>query len=323
MNEQIITWTILTFFVVLTTFNPVNKRLNNAMNRQEGFPGQRSFVIPQATLDKVLPNPLINDLYVTDIGYYPNARHHYRERPEGIAQAILMYNVEGYGTVRLAGEEYSLPPDHFIIIPPHTPHVYYAANHHPWSIYWIHLEGKKTTHMSLVYTRPTGINRQNVARYNERLELFNELFRSLEKGISLEILEYVNLCLPRLLATFIHHQQYGSLNQPMAHDAVSTTIELMQHNLHKPLALAELAAKVHLSVSYFARLFAKKTGFPPIAYFNQLKIQHACRLLDNQELSIAEVAREVGFDDQFYFSRTFKQLMHCSPRAYRQGNTGD
>lgn len=319
----------------MTTFNPVSKRFGTfsintiskrhfpAMNRQEGFPGQLSYVIPQATLDKVLPNPLINDLYVTDIGYYPHARHHYRERPEGIPQAILIYNVEGFGSVKLAGVEHALPPDHFIIIPPHTPHVYYADPHHPWSIYWIHLEGKKTSHLSWTYARPTGIDRQNATRYNERLEQFNELFRCLERGIRLEILEYVNLCLPRLLATFIHHQQYGSLNQPMTHDAVSTAIELMQHNLHKPLSLAELAAKVHLSVSYFARLFARKTGFPPIAYFNQLKIQHACRLLDNQELSIAEVAREVGFDDQFYFSRTFKQLMHCSPRAYRQGKIGD
>jgi len=293
------------------------------MYKKEGFPGQRSYVIPQATLDKVLPNPMINDLFITDIGYYPHANHHYRERPEGITQAILIYNIEGLGSVKLAGVDHALPPDHFIIIPPGTPHVYYADPLNPWSIYWIHLEGTKTNHLSWAYARPTYISREHIQRFNERLELFTELFNSLEKGISLEILEYVNLCLPRLLATFTHHQHYDSLNQPMPHDAVSMAINLMQHNLHTSLSLADLADTVHLSTSYFARLFVRKTGFPPIAYFNQLKIQRACRLLDNQELSIAEVAREVGFDDQFYFSRTFKHLMHCSPRAYRQGKTGD
>lgn len=293
------------------------------MIRQEGFPGQRSYVIPQATLDKVLPNPLVNDLFVTDIGYYPHARHHYRERPSGCAQAILIYNVDGYGSVKLGGVPHTLPPDHFIILPPNTPHVYQADPRTPWSIYWIHLDGRKARHLSWTFARPTAIDRHNATRYNERLALFNELFRSLEKGISLEILEYVNLCLPRLLATFTHHQHFDQLDEPLSHDAVSTAIEYMQQHLNQPLTLAGLANRVHLSTSYFARLFAKKTGFPPITYLNQLKIQRACRLLDNPERTIADVAREVGFDDPFYFSRTFKHVMHCSPRAYRQGKKGD
>lgn len=59
------------------------------MKKEDGFPGQISFVIPDRILTLVKDNPLIADLYVTDIGYYPQARFHYRERPSGSTQFIL------------------------------------------------------------------------------------------------------------------------------------------------------------------------------------------------------------------------------------------
>ncbi|HNW55438.1 MAG TPA: helix-turn-helix transcriptional regulator, partial [Bacteroidales bacterium] len=60
-----------------------------------------------------------------------------------------------------------------------------------------------------------------------------------------------------------------------------------------------------------------RTGHSPIDYFIQPKIQRSCRYLDNTVLSIADVAREIGFDDQFYFSRQFRKVMSMSPREYR------
>ena len=91
----------------------------------------------------------------------------------------------------------------------------------------------------------------------------------------------------------------------------------MLENINKKFKLEELASVVRLSMSHFSRLFLSRTGHSPIDYFIQLKIQHSCRLLDNSKLSIADIARESGFDDQFYFSRQFKRVMNMSPREYR------
>jgi len=289
------------------------------MKKKEGFPGQLSYVIPKTTLEKLLQNPLFRDLYITDIGYYPNALYHFRERREGISQTILIYNVGGYGYIRIAGKEHVLPPDHFIIIPQHIAHSYFADKVKPWTIYWIHLEGEKSKFISNSFSQATLIERSNTSRINDRLELFDEIFKCLERGHGIEILEYVNLCLPRLLATFTHLEQYRSINEPVTNDPVGRVINLMLENLNKKLTLSQLAKEVHLSVSYFSRMFLRRTGFSPIDYFNQLKIQKSCRLLDSKELSIADVAREVGFEDQFYFSRLFKKVMNHSPREYRKG----
>jgi len=289
------------------------------MKRKEGFPGQLSYIIPKATLQKLIQNPLFEDLYITDIGYYPHALYHYRERTDGSSQSILIYNVEGVGYIKIMGVEHTLPPDHFFIIPKNIPHSYNADKENPWSIYWIHLGGKKSKYISRSFSQATPIERTNASRINERMEMFSEIFKCLEMGYGIEILEYVNLSLPRLLATFTHVKQYRSINEPLSNDPVSLAINFMLENLKKRLTLKQLAKEAHLSASYFSRLFLSRTGFPPIDYFNQLKIQQSCRLLYNNEFSIADVAREVGFEDQFYFSRMFKKVMSQSPREYRKG----
>ena len=64
------------------------------MKKQDGFPGQLSYVVPARILELFSRNPLISDLYFTDIGYYPEASYHFRERKEGVPQTILIYNIE-------------------------------------------------------------------------------------------------------------------------------------------------------------------------------------------------------------------------------------
>ncbi len=287
------------------------------MERKEGFPGQLSYVVPEKVLKKIRQNPLIKDLYITDIGFYPNASHHQRTRKTGTSQYILIYNVSGSGYIKLGGITYNLSPDHFFIIPPNIPHSYYADKKDPWSIYWIHISGGKAKLLLKPDSTAIPIERIKTSRINARLELFHEIFNNLERGYNMEILEYVNLCLTHLLASFSHVKQYRSINDPLNNDPVNLAINYMLENITTKLNLKQIASEVNLSTTYFSRLFVKDTGFSPIEYFINLRIQHACHLLENKTLSILDVAHLSGFDDQFYFSRLFKKVMNTSPRNYR------
>lgn len=288
------------------------------MKKKDGFPGEQSYVIPDRILKFMSQSPVCSDMYLTDIGYYPQARHHYRERRKGINQTILIYNVEGSGKIMTENSEITLLKDHFFIIPEGLPHAYSADKETPWSIYWIHFSGTKARYLVQPVLQPVPVIRTNTSRINERLNLFNEIFHNLRRGFSIEILEYVNLCLPRLIATFTHLSQYRSINEHFTQDPVSQSINFMLENIRKKLQLKELAQSVELSASHFSRLFLTRTGYSPIAYLIQLKIQHSCRLLDHTDLPVADVAREAGFEDQFYFSRQFRKVMNMSPTAYRK-----
>lgn len=288
------------------------------MKKQDGFPGQLSYVIPDKILELIRSNSLIADLYITDIGYYPQASHHFRERVSGISQTILIYNVHGKGFISTGGQRQELPPDHFFIIPAGVPHAYSADNQNPWSIYWIHFAGSRSRLFTGTALRPVPLERGPTSRINDRIDLFSEIFRNLDRGFSLETLEYTNLCLSHLLASFTHLRQFRLVKEGKEKDPVSQGINFMLENLDRKLKLEEMADEVKLSASHFSRIFTVRTGHSPIGYFIQLKIQKACRLLDNSGWSIAEVAREMGFEDQFYFSRLFRKVMNMSPRVYRK-----
>ena len=95
--------------------------------------------------------------------------------------------------------------------------------------------------------------------------------------------------------------------------------KIMQQHIYTELDLGALATSVNLSKYHFARKFKQLTGRSPIQFFIQLKMQHACRLLDTTNDSIKQVAAATGYTDPYYFSRLFKQSTGLSPSAYRQG----
>lgn len=288
------------------------------MKKEDGFPGQISFVLPEKIVALVRSNPLISDLYVTDIGYYPQARHHFRERCTGSTQTILIYCVDGQGEIRVGETLHQLMADHFFIIPAGLSHAYHSDEQNPWSIYWIHFSGAKSGLFTRMSCLSVPIERSKTSRINDRMDLFSEIFRNLDRGFSIETLEYINLCLAHLLASFTHQNQFGMVKLAGENDPITQSINFMLENLTKKLKLGDIAAETGLSSSHYSRLFLNRTGHPPIDYFIQLKIQRACRLLDNSGWLMADVARETGFDDQFYFSRVFRKVMGMSPAKYRR-----
>lgn len=79
-----------------------------------------------------------------------------------------------------------------------------------------------------------------------------------------------------------------------------------------------LAASLHVSESTLSKRFRGETGMTPGIYLEQLMIQKACRLLIHSDKTIAQIAEELEFSDQFYFAKFFKRLMHMPPSAYRR-----
>lgn len=80
-----------------------------------------------------------------------------------------------------------------------------------------------------------------------------------------------------------------------------------------------LANLMYVSVSYFCRFFKKVTGTTSAAYISELRIKKSFLLLENTDLSMAEISEKVGFDDPNYFSRVFRNVTGITPSEYRKG----
>jgi AraC family transcriptional regulator len=89
-------------------------------------------------------------------------------------------------------------------------------------------------------------------------------------------------------------------------------------HLDKELSLTELAALAQMSCHHFARLFKRSTGVSPHQYVIQHRVERAKQLLLRNELTIAEVAYQVGFANQSHLSRHFKRLLGITPKQLRQ-----
>jgi AraC-like DNA-binding protein len=89
-------------------------------------------------------------------------------------------------------------------------------------------------------------------------------------------------------------------------------------NLDQHVDLEGLVARHGMSLATFRRRWAEVINVSPTRFRLQVRLREACRLLTEGHQPIYEVARMVGFPDEFYFSRRFRQLLKVSPRAYRQ-----
>ena len=113
---------------------------------REGFTGQEMHVIPRPTLSQARKHPLLGPLCPTDVGWYPRARYHFRERPSGAPEHHLMLCINGQGTVEVSGNAHTLRSGQILVIPSHRRHRYWADDRVPWSIYWMHFEGADALH---------------------------------------------------------------------------------------------------------------------------------------------------------------------------------
>lgn len=94
--------------------------------------------------------------------------------------------------------------------------------------------------------------------------------------------------------------------------------ELMRARLAEDITLDELAAEAHLSPFHFARMFKQSVGVSPRVYLTQLRMEKACELLARTDLSITEIAFEVGYSSNPVLARVFIKHQHMSPSDYRR-----
>jgi len=102
------------------------------------------------------------------------------------------------------------------------------------------------------------------------------------------------------------------------HPAVVAAIAHLEHDLARPLQLAELASAVGVSVSHLGALFVEQCGCGPMRYLQERRLERAQWLLDNPYLRIHEIAQACGYDDVNYFVRLFRRRFGQPPGQWRR-----
>ncbi len=292
---------------------------------KNGFFGERAIIIPTPIIEEIKNDPLGSLLHITDIGYYPKAYFHYRKRSKKEAnQYILIYCIEGYGWFEIDGPRQKVSPNNFFILPKGKAHSYGSNHNSPWTIYWIHFDGEKADFFSIGFNKPTPITPEKDSRIKERLYLFEEMYSTLKNGYSRSNIEYSICSLIHFLGSlkFLATYRESLSSIQSERNFIDDVVHFMQENIHRRLTLKDFANYCKLSTSHFSTLFQLKTGYSPMNYFSQLKIQDACHYLDFSDMKINQICTMMGFEDPLYFSRVFTKIMGISPSEYRKIKKG-
>ena len=286
---------------------------------RDGFDGQEMFVIPRPILAEARRHPLVRGLYPTDIGWYPNARYHYRDRVNGAPEDHLMMCMDGHGYVVVNDKENHLHAGELLIIPRNCRHTYWAAEDRPWSTYWMHFRGEDSSYyVDRIphVAEPVMIDK---AAQAEAVRLFRDCLETLESGYTMPNLIYAAQSAKHILSVLLFRNSALPMKQRSESRRLNSdaTIEYMHSRLCEPVRLKEFANEAGFSVSHFSEMFREQVHQSPMSYFTQLKIRAACRLLDLSGKPVKVVALETGYSDPYYFSRVFKKIMGISPEKYR------
>lgn len=291
---------------------------------KDGFRGSRAIILPASVVADMERHFFQSKLYITDMGYYPKAFHHFRRRENGAAQYILIYCMSGRGWLELHGRTCTISENQFFIIPRDTPHAYGSHSRDPWSIYWIHFNGEMAPSYAEGRDIPTRVDPSDKSRVTERTALFEEIYATLEKGYGKENLHYVTSCLHYYLGSLTRSGESGEPPGSPQHgrDVTERAIFYMRESIEKRVTLAELCIYLGYSVSYVSTIFKRHTGYSPMGYMNRLRIQAACKLLDFTDMKINQICHKVGISDPYHFSKLFAKTTGFSPSRYRAMKKG-
>ena len=271
------------------------------------------YVIPDPVIKTLSRHPLTRDLYPLAFGHYRRAAGHHMHR-EHHNDDLLILCTAGEAFLSIEDEPYMIKAGDLVLLPAGASHRYTAAPENPWTIHWVHYAGPLAEHFRHHMGFNDGVHVLHPGRQPRLLVDFNGLLSVRQTGFRTPGLVHVANRLRQLLAAIpLSIGESGQSQQP----DLDTLHNFMREHLNERVSLGQLADLTGLSAAHFATRYRELTGVSPIQHFLHLKVEQACQMLDTTEFSFTQISSQLGYDDNYYFSRLFKKVMGLSPTDYR------
>jgi AraC-like DNA-binding protein len=279
-----------------------------------------SLYIPDDVVAKESANLFLKNLIITKIGFWSKAYHH-RIYRSGINEYVLIYCTGGEGWIDSGGKIRPVRAGDLVICDINQPHGYGAFDANPWSIYWAHFLGEGVAELlkSLEVTSLSPVLATGDSP--DAVEFINNALLELSNGYSYPNLFYAAIQFQEFFCHLLKQRMYLGLkgSDSSSHENI---ISFMKNNIHANYSLQEFSDYVNMSKYHFARSFKQKTGYTPVEFFNRMKIQKACEMLETSTLSVKEISGMLSFKTPYYFSEVFKRTIGYSPRKYKELQSG-
>jgi AraC-like DNA-binding protein len=228
----------------------------------------------------------------------------------------IEFVAEGEGSLELGGKKYELVPG---TVFSYGPEMICAISNNPdkpMLKYFIDFVGENGR--QLLRSGPLGIG--NVVRVAAGADL-SALFEQLQHEGSRDTIFTPGICaalLRVLVLKIAESSMLGGHAAIAAQESFARCKEYIDRHGLDLESLDQVARATRMDASYICRLFRRFHRQSPYQYITRLKMRCAADLLVGSKMLIKQVAAEVGFEDQYHFSRVFKSVYGVSPRRFMQ-----
>jgi len=231
----------------------------------------------------------------------PGVRDHY----------LMHYVISGKGSFQVGGRTYALSKGDLFLTTPHKNIFYQADTQEPWEYCWVGFQGTEAK----MLLDQTDLREDEPVLQGVSEDVYKEMMRIYESRGSLpHQTAFMTGVLYQLLAALIRDAKRPEGRREG--DPVRRACEYIANNFVMPISVEDIAAHVGLSRSRLYRLFMAEMKLSPVQLLTQVRIRQACVLLRRGDLSVKAVAASVGYENQLYFSRRFREIMGVSPTQF-------
>ncbi|HEM6111650.1 TPA: AraC family transcriptional regulator [Streptococcus suis] len=232
---------------------------------------------------------------------------------------VLHFITNGKGKISINGETTELTAGDIFVLPKNQSIFYQADENTPWTYTWVGFSGSRAetilsqTRLLEKYFLHSHLESEILKKM---IDINQTAVQSLPMITELILIGHLN----QLLAALVQEFPNESLKEAstLAKTYVHHAIKIIHSQYNSPIKVSAIAEKLALSRSYLYKIFKQETGYSIKDYIVQVKMNHACQLLANPDLSITEIANSVGYQDPLTFSSAFKNQYHQSPSDYRK-----
>ena len=161
------------------------------------------------------------------------------------------------------------------------------------------------------------LNFENIRDHSEIVDLFELILGNtnapVDNGVSIG-----NLLAHTVILKISELAQVNSKKQVRAWDTYNRIHQHMRNNYFRIKTVDELANELHIDPAYLSRVFRRFHNHSPYRFLVRLKMRHAASLLLSSSRLVKDIAFELGFENPFHFSRTFKSVYGVSPENFLQ-----
>jgi len=251
--------------------------------------------------------------YLTTVG---TRRQNAVVRTDGFPDFHWLHTIRGEGTVQIRGQRRTLPTGYGFFLYPNVPHKYWP--HGDWEVMWFTFNGAQLAGFLATWGLETGILRLEDEK--RMSQLIREMIARATHGGALDGL-FLSRLVYECLTELVRESSATPRSDPKAM-RLQSILEYIETNHAAHVSLTTLAETFHVTPQHLCRLFRNALNTSPTHYLTTVRIREAKELLINDpDMPIGMVAKQVGFESPSYFSAVFRKLERITPGEFRRALT--